>query len=80
VEERTNRERESERKEDMLIMCCLCLCRCSGTRKSQGGNVFIAKCTSIDNERRYLLVRVARWFVFNPKMTNLGKFWRAFEW
>jgi hypothetical protein len=23
--------------------------------------------------------RVARWFVFKPKIPNLGKFWRAFE-
>jgi hypothetical protein len=23
---------------------------------------------------------VARWFVFKPKIPNLGKFWRAFEW
>jgi hypothetical protein len=25
-------------------------------------------------------VRVARWFVFKPKIPNLGKFWRALEW
>jgi hypothetical protein len=25
-------------------------------------------------------VRVARWFVFKPKIPNFGKFWRAFEW
>jgi hypothetical protein len=24
--------------------------------------------------------RVARWFVFKPKIPNLGKFWRALEW
>jgi hypothetical protein len=27
-----------------------------------------------------LLSRVARWFVFKPKIPKLGKFWRAFEW
>jgi hypothetical protein len=24
--------------------------------------------------------RVARWFVFKPKISNLGKFWRALQW
>jgi hypothetical protein len=24
--------------------------------------------------------RVARWFVFKPKIPNLGTFWRAFQW
>jgi hypothetical protein len=24
-------------------------------------------------------IRVARWFVFEPKHPNLGKFWRALE-
>jgi hypothetical protein len=25
-------------------------------------------------------IRAARWFVFKPKIPNLGKFWRAFAW
>jgi hypothetical protein len=29
---------------------------------------------------RVLLAGVARWFVFKPKIPNLGKFWTAFEW
>jgi hypothetical protein len=29
---------------------------------------------------RGIPARVARWFVFKPKIPNLGKFWRAFEW
>jgi hypothetical protein len=26
-----------------------------------------------------VVCRVARWFVFKPKNTNLGKFWRALD-
>jgi hypothetical protein len=26
------------------------------------------------------IARVARWFVFKPKIIILGKFWSAFEW
>jgi hypothetical protein len=28
----------------------------------------------------HIHTRVARWFVFKPKIPNLGKFWRALEW
>jgi hypothetical protein len=24
--------------------------------------------------------RVARWFLFKPKIQNLGKFWKVFQW
>jgi hypothetical protein len=27
-----------------------------------------------------ILNRVARWFLFKPKILNLGKFWRALDW
>jgi hypothetical protein len=26
------------------------------------------------------LGRVARWFIFKPKIPNLGKYWRAIGW
>jgi hypothetical protein len=35
---------------------------------------------AISAAQKRLAARVARWFVFKPKIPNLGKFWRAFEW
>jgi hypothetical protein len=35
---------------------------------------------SLSLDERENAVRVARWFVFKPKIPNLGNFWRAFEW
>jgi hypothetical protein len=32
------------------------------------------------NPAMYVVGRVARWFVLKPKISNLGKFWRPFEW
>jgi hypothetical protein len=30
--------------------------------------------------RTVAATRVARWFIFRPKIPILGKFWRALEW
>jgi hypothetical protein len=38
------------------------------------------KTVSNGETHAFLQSRDARWFVFKPKIPNLGKFWRAFEW
>jgi hypothetical protein len=50
-------------------------------------NVFVEDLISKPGQRveisqfhRVVPDRVARWFVFKPKIPNLGQFWRALEW
>jgi hypothetical protein len=37
------------------------------------------RCTRM-RSKRLQSRRVARWYIFKPKIPNLGKFWRALEW
>jgi hypothetical protein len=44
-----------------------------------GPFALVSQSTSF-NFRSDVMIRVARWFLFKPKIPNLGKFWRALDW